>query len=49
MLEAGLNLLVIQKCLGHRSPATTAIYAHVTTATTEAVSKTIEGVMAKVL
>ena len=49
MLEAGLNLLVIQKCLGHRSPTTTAIYAHVTTAPTEAVTSTIEGVIAKVL
>lgn len=49
MLEAGVNLRMIQECLGHRSPTTTAIYTHLTTTTTEAVSKTIEGVMAKVL
>jgi len=30
MLEAGVNLRVIQACLGHRSPNTTAIYTHLT-------------------
>ena len=49
MLEAGLSLRVIQLCLGHRSLATTAIYTHLTPTTAEALSKTIEGVMAKVL
>jgi integrase/recombinase XerD len=49
MLEAGINLRVIQECLGHRSPTTTAIYTHLTTTTTETVSKTIEEVMARVL
>ena len=30
MLEAGVNLRVIQLWLGHRSPTTTAIYTHLT-------------------
>lgn len=30
MLEAGVNLRIIQACLGHRSPNTTAIYTHLT-------------------
>jgi integrase/recombinase XerD len=49
LLEAGVNQRVIQEYLGHSSPATTAIYTHLTTTTTEAVSKTIEGIIAKVL
>lgn len=49
MLEAGVNLRMIQECLGHRSPMTTAIYTHLTTTTTETVSTTIEEVMARVL
>jgi site-specific recombinase XerD len=30
MLEAGVNLRIIQACLGHSSPNTTAIYTHLT-------------------
>ena len=49
LLEAGVNQRVIQECLGHSSPATTAIYTHLTTTTTEALAKTIEGIVTKVL
>jgi site-specific recombinase XerD len=35
LLEAGVNLRIIQSYLGHASPATTAIYTHLTS-TTEA-------------
>lgn len=30
LLEAGVSVLLIQQYLGHSSPSTTAIYAHVT-------------------
>ncbi len=33
LLEAGVNLRIIQSYLGHASPATTAIYTHLTSAT----------------
>ncbi len=33
LLEAGLNLRIIQSYLGHASPATTAIYTHLTSST----------------
>ena len=31
LLEAGVQLRLIQEILGHRSPGTTAIYTHLTT------------------
>lgn len=49
LLEAGVNQRVIQGCLGHSSPETTAIYTHLTAPSTEGVRKAIEGIMAKVL
>ncbi|HEX9596055.1 MAG TPA: tyrosine-type recombinase/integrase, partial [Anaerolineales bacterium] len=30
LLEAGINLRLIQENLGHRSPRTTAVYTHLT-------------------
>ena len=33
LLEAGINLRIIQSYLGHASPATTAIYTHLTSIT----------------
>jgi site-specific recombinase XerD len=33
LLEAGVNLRIIQSYLGHASPATTAIYTHLTSST----------------
>ena len=35
LLEAGVNLRVIQAWLGHRSPTTTALYTHLTRKTQE--------------
>jgi integrase/recombinase XerD len=33
LLEAGVNLRIIQSYLGHASPATTSIYTHLTSIT----------------
>lgn len=41
LLEAGLNLRVIQSYLGHNSPATTAIYTHLTSTVNTQASETI--------
>jgi len=41
LLEAGVNLRVIQCILGHNSPRTTAIYTHLTPQVMESVSRTI--------
>jgi len=30
LLEAGVNLLLIQEWLGHSSPSTTSVYTHLT-------------------
>ena len=46
LLEAGLNLRIIQSYLGHASPATTAIYTHLTQASNERTARTINQVLA---
>jgi integrase/recombinase XerD len=42
LLEAGVNLRVIQCLLGHQSPRTTAVYTHLTPQLLESVSRTID-------
>ncbi len=41
LLEAGVNLRIIQSYLGHASPATTAIYTHLTQISDEQTARTI--------
>ena len=41
LLEAGVNLRIIQSYLGHASPATTAIYTHMTSNTETQTRQTI--------
>jgi site-specific recombinase XerD len=47
LLEAGLNLRIIQSYLGHASPATTAIYTHMTQTSNERTAQTINQVLAQ--
>jgi integrase/recombinase XerD len=46
LLEAGLNLRIIQAYLGHASPATTAIYTHLTQTSDERSAQTINQALA---
>lgn len=45
LLEAGVNLRQIQANLGHKSPATTAIYTHLTDASAKIIRKTLDEIM----
>jgi site-specific recombinase XerD len=46
LLEAGINLRIIQEYLGHASPTTTAIYTHLTSASEMQAVETINEVVA---
>lgn len=45
LLEAGLNLRLIQEWLGHSSATTTSLYTHLTARAEELGARTIEGLM----
>lgn len=45
LLEAGVNLRLIQEYLGHRSPTTTSIYTHLTAKTVDAAFRSINELM----
>jgi len=45
LLEAGVNLRIIQAYLGHSSPTSTAIYAHLTRKVEDRATKAINRVM----
>jgi integrase/recombinase XerD len=46
LLEAGVNLRVIQEILGHRSPRTTALYTHLTSAVRATLTDPLNDLMA---
>jgi len=48
LLEAGVNLRVIQVYLGHSSPTTTAIYTQLTQKTKDSAAETIDQVVGDV-
>jgi integrase/recombinase XerD len=45
LLEAGVNLRLIQDILGHRSPRTTALYTHLTRAVRATVTDPLNDLM----
>lgn len=47
LLEAGVNLRIIQSYLGHASPATTAIYTHLTSTTETQTRHTIDEIVTR--
>jgi integrase/recombinase XerD len=47
LLEAGVNLRIIQSYLGHASPKTTSIYTHLTSTTEVQTRPTIDEIVAK--
>jgi site-specific recombinase XerD len=44
-LEAGVNLRIIQNILGHATPATTAVYTHLTQQVRDSVAAPINHLM----
>jgi integrase/recombinase XerD len=46
LLERGVDLRIIQELLGHKSPQTTAIYAHLTDKSYQTLAKTIDSLLA---
>ena len=46
LLECGVHLRAIQELLGHRSPATTAVYTHITPQVTDVLQRTVNALMA---